>query len=85
VLKGIEHFLPRYSLLVLYRAYVLPVLDYGDIIYDNCLTADSNLLEGVQTAAAKLILGCLRKISHEIILKDLDLTPFLSVVRFTFL
>jgi len=28
-LKKIKNFLPRYSLLVLYPAYVLPILDYG--------------------------------------------------------
>ena len=50
------NFLPRYSLLVLYRAYVLPIFDYGDIIFDNCTATDSNLLESVQTAAAKIIL-----------------------------
>jgi len=41
VLKKIKNFLPRYSLLVLYHAYVLPILDYGDIIYDNYTTIDS--------------------------------------------
>jgi len=65
-LKKIKNFLPRYSLLVLYRAYVLPIVDYGDIIFDNCTTIDSNLLESVQTAAAKIIIGCLRTTSHEI-------------------
>jgi len=74
-LKKIKNFLPWYSLLVLYRAYVLPILDHGDIIFDNRTTTDSNLLESVQTAAAKLILGCLRTTSHEIILKELGLTP----------
>jgi len=44
-LKKIKNFLPRYSLLVLYRAYVLPIVDYGDIIFDRCTTTDSNLLE----------------------------------------
>jgi len=73
-LKKIKNFLPRYSLLVLYCAYVLPILDGGDIIYDNCTTTDSNLLESVQTAAAKLILCRLRTTSHEIILKELCLT-----------
>ena len=73
--KKIKNFLPRYALLVLYRAYVLPIVDYGDIIFDNCTTTDSNLLESIQTAAAKIILGCLRTTSHEIILKDLGLTP----------
>jgi len=59
-LKKIKNIYPRYSLLVLYRAYVLPILDYADIIYDYCTTTDSKLLESVQTAVAKLILGCLR-------------------------
>jgi len=74
-LKKIKNFLPRYALLVLYRAYVLPIVDCGDIIFDNCTTTDSNLLESVQTAAAKIIPGCLKTTSHEIILKDLGLTP----------
>jgi len=55
----------------------LPILDCGDIIFDNCTTTDSNLLESVHTAAAKLILGCLRTTSHEIILKELGLTLLL--------
>jgi len=76
-LKKIKNFLPRYSLLVLNRVYVLLILDYGDISFDNCTTTDSNLLESVQTAAAKLILGCLRTTSHKIILKELGLTPLL--------
>ena len=73
-MKKIKNFLHRYSLLVLYRAYVLPILDSGYIIYDNCTTTDFNLLESVQTAAAKRILGCLKTTSHEIILKELGLT-----------
>jgi len=72
---SIYRILPRYALLVLYRACVLPIVDCGDIIFDNCTTTDSNLLESVQTAAAKVILGCLKTTSHEIILKDLGLTP----------
>jgi len=81
-LKKIKNFLPRYSLLVLYRAYVLPIVDYGDIIFDNCTTTDSNLLESVQTAAAKIIVGCLKTTSHEIILKDLGLTPLFICRQF---
>jgi len=81
-LKKIKHFLLRYSLLVFYRAYVLPIVDCGDIIFDNCTTTDSNLLEGVQTAAARIILGCLTTTSHEIILKDLRLTPLFILRQF---
>jgi len=31
-LKEIEHFLPRYSLLVFYRAYFFLVLDHGYVL-----------------------------------------------------
>ena len=74
-LKKIKNFLPRHSLLVLYCAYALPIVHYGEIISDNCTTTDSTLLESIQTAAAKAILGCRKTTSHEIILKDLGLTP----------
>jgi len=74
-LKRIEHFLPRHSLLVLYRTYIVPFLDCGDILHDNCSIADTNLLESVQTSAAKLVLGGFRTTSRENILNNLGLTP----------
>jgi len=81
-LEKIKNVLPKYALLVLYRAYVLPIVDYGDIIFDNCTTTDSNLLEIVQTAAVKIILGCLKTTSYEVILKDLGLTPLFIRLQF---
>ena len=35
VIKRLYKFLPRASLVNIYRAFVRPHLDYGDIIYDN--------------------------------------------------
>jgi len=84
-LKKIKNFLPRYSVLALYRAYILPILDYGDIIFDNCATTDSNLLESVQTAAAKLILIALGPHPTRLFWKNYVLPHCLSVVSFTFL
>jgi len=55
-LKKIKKFLPRYPLLVLYRVYVLPILDYADIIFDNCTTTDFNLLESVKLLQLNLSL-----------------------------
>ena len=75
--KKIKNFLPRYALLVLYRAMFCPSLIMVISFFDNCTTTDSNLLESIQTAAAKIILGCLRTTSHEIILKELVLTLLL--------
>jgi len=35
------------------------------MLYDNCTSADSNLLQGIQTSSAKLLLGCLKSTSHK--------------------
>jgi len=66
---------PRYVLLILYRSYILPLLDYGDVIYDNIYTADSCGLAKVQSMAAKLILGCMQTTSHLKILNGLSMSP----------
>ena len=67
--------MPRYALLILYRSYILPLLDYGDIIYDNISTADSGRLENVQATACKPILGCMQTTSHLKILNELSISP----------
>ena len=65
----------RHALLILYRSYILPLLDYGDVIYNNISTADSCRLENVETAAAKLFLGCMQTTSHLKILNELSMSP----------
>jgi len=72
-----EHYLPRHSLVTFHRACILPSLDYGNVIYDNCTVADTNFLESGLTvvAAVKHINGSLTTISHENIFNDLGLTP----------
>ena len=35
VIKNLRHSLPRKSLLTIYKAFLRPLIDYGDIIYDQ--------------------------------------------------
>ena len=35
LLREFQNFLPRKSLLTIYKSYIRPQLDYGDIIYDQ--------------------------------------------------
>ena len=74
-LRKITNLIPRFALYTLYRSCILPLLDYGDILYDNCSHSDTQLLESVQTTAAKIILGCFKTTSHKKILNDLNLFP----------
>ena len=51
-------FVNRETLGTLYKLYVIPHLDYGDIIYHDQLNESSNLLESIQYKAALVISGC---------------------------
>ena len=54
--------LPRSSLLTIYKSFVRPHLDYGDVIYDqpnnSCL---SDKIESVQYNAALAITGAIKE------------------------
>ena len=57
----LNHFkftMPRSCLIHLYKSLVLPIIDYGDTLYDNCNAADKHTLEMVHHRAARLVTGC---------------------------
>ena len=58
VIKNLQHISPRKSLVTIYKAFLRPLLDYGDIIYDQPLNASfCEKLESVQYKAALAIAG----------------------------
>jgi len=44
-LRSFSNPLPRHSLLTIYKTNILPIFDYGSIIYDNCCDSDKHLLD----------------------------------------
>jgi len=58
----------------MYKTNILPVFDYGSIIYDNSSDYDNRMLDKAQLSAAKIILGCLKTTSSNDVLADLNLT-----------
>ena len=66
------YFLPRASLVNIYRAFVVSHLDYGDIIYDNSSNATfSQMIESVQYNAASAITGAIHGFSRDKLYKEL--------------
>ena len=66
VIRKMNLSLPRSSLLTIYKSFVRPYLDYGDIIYDQ--PSNSNLsdkIESVQCNAVLAITGTIRGTSKE--------------------
>jgi len=73
-LRSFVNFVPRHDLLTIYKTKLLPVFDYGNIIYDNCSDYDNQMLDKEQLSAAKIILGCLKTTSSNDVVADLNLT-----------
>ena len=47
VIKRLNRMLPRHSLLTIYRSFVRPHLDYGDMLYDQ--SNNKSLCQKIET------------------------------------
>ena len=76
VIKQLRHSLPRKSLVTIYKAFLRPLIDYGDIIYDKpqneCFCEK---LESVQYKAALATTGAIQGTSDDKIYQELGLEP----------
>ena len=66
LLRKLHHILPRSPLLTIYKSFIRPHLDYGDIIYDQAYNASFHQkLDSIQCNAALAITGAIRVTSKE--------------------
>ena len=74
IMKKLSLILSRNSLLIIYKTFVMPILDYVDIIYDKPLTESfKDKLEMVQYNAALVITGAFKGTSRDRIYIELGL------------
>ena len=74
LIHRLRKYIPRKSLLTIYKSYIRPHLDYGDIIYDH--PGDATFvqrLESIQYNACLAITGCFRGTSREKLYLELGL------------
>ena len=53
----LKHQVSRKVLINIYLSFIRPVLEYADIVWNNCTLHESNLLESVQVEAGRIITG----------------------------
>ena len=71
LLRKLQNTLPRPSLLTIYKSFIRPHLDYGDVIYDQGYNVSfQQKVESIQYNAAIAITGAIRGTSKEKILKS---------------
>ena len=74
MLNRVRHVLPRLALENLYTSMIRPILDYADMLYNNCTLSIDRTIEGVQRRAALICTGAYKLTEHVKLLKDLGWT-----------
>ena len=72
VLKKYRWLLPRVALEQIYLAMIRPILEYGQIIYDNCSASAAQTIEHIQRKAALACTGAYRHTSYNSLLSELN-------------
>ena len=71
--------LPRFSLFTIYKTFVRPHFDYGDMIYDQTYNASFHRkLDSIQYSACLAIAGTIRGTSYEKLNQELSLETLQS-------
>ena len=74
LLQKLHNLLPRSALNTIYKAFVRPYLDYGDILYDQAYNMSfHHKLESIQYNACLAITGAIRGTSKEKLYQELGL------------
>ena len=73
LLPKLQDTLPRTSLITIFKSFIRPHLDYGDIIYDRAYnTSFHQNIESIQYNAALAITGAVRGTSREKLCQELN-------------
>ena len=72
LLKRVKYFVPNQTLKMLYNALVLPLFDYGNVIYSTTDQTYLKRLQTLQNKGARLILNCHFRTHVKDMLKSLN-------------
>ena len=79
LLRKLQNLLPRTALVTIYKAFVRPHLDYGDILYDQVFNLSfQQKLESIQYRACLAITGAIRDTSRKKMYQELGLESLQS-------
>ena len=79
LLHKLQKFLPRPPLITIYKSFISPHLDYGDIIYDQAYNVSFHQkLESIPYNSALAIAGAIRGTSREKLYHELSLESLVS-------
>ena len=58
-----------------YISFIRPILEYADIVWDNCTQYEIDLIEKIQIEAARIVTGATRLVSIELLYRETGWEP----------
>ena len=71
ILRKVKFNLDRKSLETIYSTFIRPLLEYGDIIWDNCTQREKIELDKIQNEAARIATGATKLVSVDAQYKEI--------------
>lgn len=63
IMRKLKFILDRKSLEIIYISFIRPILEYADVVWDNCTQYEINALEKIQIEAARIATGTTKLVS----------------------
>ena len=67
IMRKLKFVLERKSSQTIYFSFIRPLLEYADVVWDNCTQYEANKLEKIQNEAARIVTGATRLVSVDLL------------------
>ena len=71
ILQALKFKLDRKTLEIIYLTFIRPILEYADVVWDNCYIYEVEILEKIQVEAGRIVTGATKSCSAAKIMNDL--------------
>ena len=75
IMRKLKYSFSRQALNQIYMSYVLPILEYSSIVWNNCTVYEAETLEKLQNEAARIVTGLTRSVSLANLYSECGWTP----------
>ena len=75
IMRKLKFLLDRDSLQIIYISFIRPILEYADIVWDNCTQYELNALEKIQIEATRIVTGTTKLISVNLLYQEIGWEP----------
>ena len=78
-MRRLKLVLDRKSLEVRYTSFIMPILEYGDTLWDNCTQYEKRELDRIQNEAARIVTGATALVSLQSLYDEVSSVGVITV------